>query len=74
MAGSLDPGLMYMKDRVMVSLNVPIVLYRNRPQSLTDLETERLTGTPRAGDAAFADYLINFGLTIGFGNKVKSHE
>jgi hypothetical protein len=72
MAGSLDPGIMFMKNQLMFSLNVPIALYRNRPQSLTDLETEKLTGTPRAGDAAFADYLINFGLTIGFGNKDKS--
>jgi hypothetical protein len=69
MVGSLDPGVTFMKNQVMFNLNVPVVFYRNRPQSLTDLETERLTGTPRAGDAAFADYLINFGLTIGLGNK-----
>lgn len=73
MAGSLDPGITYMKDQLMFTLNVPVVFYRNRPQSLTDLETERLTGSPRAGDAAFADYLINFGLTVGIGNKDKSH-
>ncbi|WP_341224625.1 hypothetical protein [uncultured Arcticibacterium sp.] len=73
MAGSLDPGIMFMKDQLMFSLNVPVVFYRNRPQSLTDLETEKLTGSPRAGDAAFADYLINFGLTVGLGNKDKSH-
>jgi hypothetical protein len=47
MAGSLDTGVMFMKDQLMFSLNVPVVFYRNRPQSLTDLETERLTGTPR---------------------------
>lgn len=67
MAGSIDPGILYMKDRLMLSLNVPIVIYRNRPQSLTDRETEIATGTPRNGDAAFADYLINFGMTLGLG-------
>lgn len=68
MAGSLDPGITFMKDKLMFSLNVPVVLYRNRPQSLTDLETQNLTGKPRAGDAAFADYLINFGLAVALGN------
>lgn len=64
MVGSIEPGLMYMKERVMFSLSVPVAVYRNRPQSLTDLETEIATGNPRNGDAAFADYLLNFGLAF----------
>ncbi|KPM49288.1 transporter [Jiulongibacter sediminis] len=64
MVGSVEPSLMYMKDRVMLSVSVPIALYRNRPQSVTDLETEIATGNPRNGDAAFADYLINVGLSF----------
>jgi hypothetical protein len=49
-----------MNSRTTVSLSVPVAMLRNRPQSLTDLETEQATGQPRNGDAAFADYLINF--------------
>ncbi|MGR3809169.1 hypothetical protein [Jiulongibacter sp. NS-SX5] len=64
MAGSVEPSVMYMKDRVMLTLSVPVAVYRNRPQSLTDKETEIATGNPRNGDAAFADYLINVGLAI----------
>lgn len=58
--GSVEPGLSYMADRFFFNLSVPIAFYRNRPQSVTDLETEQVTGMPRAGDAAFADYLISF--------------
>ncbi len=61
---SIEPGITYMKNRVMLNVSVPVAVYRNRPQSVTDLETELATGTPRAGDAAFADYLINVGLAF----------
>lgn len=57
---SAEPGLGYASGSHFLGLNVPIALYRNRTQSLTDKETERLTGIPRHGDAAFADYLISF--------------
>ncbi|UBM58820.1 hypothetical protein LAG90_18655 [Marinilongibacter aquaticus] len=69
MVGSLEPGIMYMKGQMMFSLSVPIALYRNRPQSVTDLETQKATGEHRAGDAAFADYLINAGITWGIRSK-----
>jgi hypothetical protein len=60
---SIEPGVSYMFSGVSLDVSVPIALIRNRPQSVTDRETERLTGTPRNGDAAFADYLINVGFT-----------
>ena len=63
---SIDPGIGFMKNNVSLNLNVPFAVRRERPQSVTDLETERLTGEPRAGDAAFADYLINFGIAYRF--------
>jgi hypothetical protein len=50
-----------MIKNVTATLNVPVALYRNRTQSLTDIENS----TPERevhGDAAFADYLINFSL------------
>lgn len=63
---SVEPGISYMKGNITLGLNAPIALYRNRPQSITDFETEQATGNPRNGDAAFADYLINFSITYGF--------
>lgn len=67
MAASIEPGVMYLKNKTMFSLSVPVAFYRNRPQSLTDKETEMATGTPRNGDAAFADYLVNVGVSFGIG-------
>jgi len=69
---SVDPGLSYMAGNFSVNLNVPFAVRRERPQSLTDKQTEELTGEPRAGDAAFADYVINLGVTYRFmNNKVR---
>jgi hypothetical protein len=56
---SLDPGLSYMTPQFSINLNVPFAIRRERPQSVTDRETEIITGNPRNGDAAFADYVIN---------------
>jgi len=69
---SLDPGISYMKDNISLNLNVPLALRRDRPQSVTDQQTEQLTGNPRNGDAAFADYVINFGVTYRLANKKKA--
>lgn len=58
---SVEPGISYMRGNVTGTLNVPIALFRNRTQSVTDIENS----TPERevhGDAAFADYLINFSL------------
>lgn len=60
---SVEPGVSYTLGGVSLNASVPIAVHRNRPASVTDLETARLTGTPRNGDAAFADYLINVGFT-----------
>ena len=61
---SIEPGMQYMRGNTTLTLNVPVALRRNRPQSLTDLETQQATGNPRNGDAAFADYLINVGIIV----------
>lgn len=60
---SVEPGINFMKGRWNLNLSVPIAVRRERPQSLTDKEVEMETGEPRNGDAAFADYLINTGIT-----------
>jgi hypothetical protein len=41
-----------------------VAVRRERPQSLTDKEIEDETRNPRNGDAAFADYLINVGVSL----------
>jgi hypothetical protein len=69
---SIDPGISFMKNNFSLNLNLPIAVRRERPQSVTDKQTEAQTGTPRAGDAAFADYVLNFGITYRFSNnKIK---
>lgn len=65
---SIEPGVSYTGDRFTVNASLPYALHRNRPQSVTDLETEIATGMPRNGDAAFADYLLNIGFTWRFGS------
>lgn len=64
---SIEPGLSYHKNQYSLNLSVPVALARNRPQSITDKEMERITGEARHGDAAFADYLIN----LGFSYRIK---
>ncbi|WP_088342254.1 hypothetical protein [Robiginitalea sediminis] len=63
---AIDPGVTYASGPFALNLSVPVAVRRERPQSLTDLETERLTGNPRNGDAAFADYVINLGVVYRF--------
>lgn len=66
---SIDPGIAFMKNNFSLNLNVPFAVRRDRPQSVTDKQTEEATGNPRNGDAAFADYLINVGVSYRFANK-----
>ena len=66
---SLDPGIAFMKNNFSLNLNVPFAVRRERPQSVTDKQTEEMTGNPRNGDAAFADYLVNIGISYRFSNK-----
>ncbi|WP_057939082.1 hypothetical protein [Algoriphagus resistens] len=67
---SVEPGVSYMLGNVTGTLNVPIALLRNRTQSVTDIENS----TPDKvvhGDAAFADYLINFTVAVRIPKKAK---
>ncbi|MCG2459546.1 hypothetical protein K8352_02155 [Flavobacteriaceae bacterium F89] len=69
---SIDPGVGFMANNITLNLNVPFAVRRDRPQSITDKEIEDETGIPRNGDAAFADYLINFGVAYRFPAKTKN--
>lgn len=66
---SVEPGFSYMKNNFTLNINLPIAARRDRPQSITDKETEIITGNPRNGDAAFADYLINVGISYRIFNE-----
>ena len=66
---SVEPGVSYALDRLVLSLNVPIALYRNRTQSYADKVRTAETGVYRHGDAAFANYLVNFNINYRFNLK-----
>ena len=53
-----------MAKKTSFNLFVPFALSRNRTQSDSDKRRTADTGTHVQGDAAFADYLINLGITI----------
>ncbi|HJS53339.1 MAG TPA: hypothetical protein VJ765_02315 [Chitinophagaceae bacterium] len=61
---SAEPGVTYMAKRTSINLFVPVALVRNRTQSDSDKRRSADTGTHVQGDAAFADYLVNLGITI----------
>jgi hypothetical protein len=68
---SIEPGIAYMKNNFSIILNLPFAIRRDRPQSVTDKQTAIATGEPRNGDAAFADYLINVGVSYRLPKKEK---
>ncbi|WPR75315.1 transporter [Algoriphagus sp. NG3] len=54
---SVEPGLTYSRGNFAALLSVPIAVERNRTKNYTD----KIRGTH--GDAAFADYSVNVGVT-----------
>lgn len=67
---SFEPGIGYFKNNFSIFASFPVALYRNRIQSYQDKERTQQTGVYRHGDAAFADYLINVGLSYRFGGQL----
>ena len=61
---SAEPAVTYVAKKVSFNLAVPFALERNRTQSDSDKRRSQDTGTHVQGDAAFADYLVSFGMTI----------
>jgi hypothetical protein len=72
---AVEPGLDWMRGRHDINLSVPIAMYRNRTQSVTDIEnTENsTTGQVVHGDAAFADYSVNISWSILLGKGDTPH-
>lgn len=63
---SAEPGLTYSFKKISLYAFVPVALQRSRTQSVPDKIQTKITGVYTQGDAAFADYTINVGLTTRF--------
>ena len=60
---SLEPGVSYGVRNMAFNLTVPLAISRNRVKNYSDKQSGR------HGDAAFADYLINFSFLLKLGKK-----
>lgn len=65
-AVSVEPGVSYARGKNNFFITVPIILERNRTQSVTDKQASKASGVVRHGDAAFADYVVNVGYSVRF--------
>src|SRR5581483_9535551 len=63
---SVEPGVNYQLKKATVYAYVPIAVVRNRTQSVADKLKTAATNVHTQGDAAFADYLVNIGLSVKF--------
>lgn len=63
---SAEPGVTYRLKRFSIYAFVPVAIMRDRTQSVADIRTTELTGKYAHGDAAFADYVINAGVSFRF--------
>lgn len=63
---SVEPVVAYKVNRTQIYLSVPYAVKRDRTQSVPDKIRTQKTGVYAQGDAAFADYTINFGVAFSF--------
>ena len=63
---SAEPGITYAFKKINLYAYVPIAVTRNRMQSVPDKISTALNGKYTQGDAAFADYTVNIGMSIKF--------
>jgi hypothetical protein len=61
---AVEPVVAYKMKRSQVYLSVPYAVERARTQSYPDEIRSRITKRPYTGDAAFADYSINAGISF----------
>ncbi len=61
-----EPGITYSFKNMEIYTFVPIALTRSRTQSVPDKISTDINGKYAQGDAAFADYAVNVGLSIRF--------
>lgn len=63
---SAEPGVTYHFKKGSLYYYMPFALKRDRTQSVPDKIRTEVTGVYAHGDAAFADYVINLGVTFNF--------
>lgn len=63
---SVEPGLSYTAKKTTIFATVPVAVKRNRTQSAADKLRTQATGVYAHGDAAFADYSVNLGVSFKF--------
>lgn len=63
---SAEPVLSFQGKKTDFYLSVPVALVRNRTQSNSDKLRTEATGVKVQGDAAFADYSVNVGVSFRF--------
>ncbi|MHA4895833.1 hypothetical protein ACXZ1K_13855 [Pedobacter sp. PWIIR3] len=61
---SVEPSLTYQLGKVNLYASVPTAVYRKRTQSVTDKQNSVTRATFVNGDAAFADYSVNIGVSF----------
>ncbi|WP_224751166.1 transporter [Mucilaginibacter pankratovii] len=61
---SIEPGVTYRISKFSIYTFVPVAIVRNRTQSVPDKISTQLTGVNSHGDAAFADYAVNLGVSF----------
>ena len=65
----IEPGLTYSASDLSINFSLPFAVARNRTQSYLDKVRTEQSGEYQHGDAAFADYLINVGISYRLNNK-----
>ena len=63
---SAEPGISYQFKKGSLYFFMPVALKRDRTQSVPDKIRTNITGVYAQGDAAFADYAINLGISLNF--------
>ena len=63
---SIEPSINYEYKKITLFTSIPFAVVRNRTQSVTDKENSTIQGAHVQGDAAFADYTINLGISTKF--------
>ncbi|MDB4903645.1 MAG: hypothetical protein JWQ63_2926 [Mucilaginibacter sp.] len=61
-----EPGVNYRLKKFSIYAFVPVAIMRDRTRSVADIRTTELTGVYAHGDAAFADYVVNVGISLKF--------
>ncbi len=63
---SVEPGITYRLNKISAYAYLPVAVKRSRTQSVPDKIRTKLTGMYAQGDAAFADFALNAGISVKF--------